>query len=71
MSRHLWNLERLCKKLQARLGADDALTVQVKHEIESLHVIETKYPARPVTRPERFTPGTTERRRGAESAPQI
>jgi hypothetical protein len=68
MSRHLWNLERLCRKLQARLGDDDAFTLQVQREIESRRVIETQYPAQPVTRPERFVPRAAERRRDAASA---
>lgn len=68
MSRHLWNLERLCRKLQVRLGDDDAFTLQVKREIEARQVIETKYPAQPVTRTERFVPRTAERRRTAASA---
>ncbi len=67
MSRHLWNLERLRRKLQARLGDDDALTVQVKHEIESRRAIETKYPAQHATVRERFVPRTAERRRAAAS----
>lgn len=68
MSRHLWNLERLCKKLQSRFGDDDALTMQIMHEIASLQVIEAKHPTRPISHLERFEPITAERRRTAESA---
>jgi hypothetical protein len=35
MSRHTNYLERLLNRLQCRLGADDELVQQIKHEIES------------------------------------
>jgi len=41
MSRHLDNLRRLCKKLQLRDGEDDALVLQVKHELETREQLET------------------------------
>jgi len=44
MSRHLSNLKRLCIKLQLRFGEDDALYLQVKHELESRESIESMKP---------------------------
>lgn len=67
MSRHLWNLEILFSKLQARLGDNDAVTVQVKREMEACQDIETKSPAQPVTRPEGFVARAAERRRDVAS----
>ena len=69
MSRHLWNLEILFSKLQARLGDNDAVTVQVKREIEACQEIQTRYPAPFATRPERFVPRFAERRRDVASNP--
>jgi len=35
MLRHLNNLERLCNKLQCRLGAHDALSIEAKTALEA------------------------------------
>lgn len=33
MSNHLQNLQRLCQKMQARYGEDDALVMELKQEL--------------------------------------
>ena len=33
MSKHLQNLQRLCKKMQDRYGEDDALVMELKQEL--------------------------------------
>ena len=42
MSRHLENLKRLFNKLQTRIGVDDDLVIQLKHEISQCEVIKLK-----------------------------
>lgn len=46
MSKHLDNLERLCNKFQRRYGAQDALCLQVKADIEAKKAVQP--PAHPV-----------------------
>lgn len=67
MSRHLWNLEILFGKLQARLGDNNAVTVQVKREMEACQAIETKYQAKFPIRTERFLRRAAERHRNVAS----
>ena len=43
MSRHLDNLKRLLRKLQAHYGGDDVMVLQVKYELESVEAIESSY----------------------------
>lgn len=43
MSRHLDNMKRLYQKLQLRYGADDALVLQVKQELEARELLQTKH----------------------------
>jgi hypothetical protein len=43
MSRHLFGVEHLLQKLQARYGEDDVAVRQVKLELESLEAIESKH----------------------------
>ena len=40
MSRHSDNLERLCNKLNIRLGVDDSLYLQLRLELESYQAVE-------------------------------
>ena len=42
MSRHLGNLRRLHQKLKVALGETDSFVLQLKNEIESLQVHESK-----------------------------
>lgn len=42
MSRRLNELERLYQKLQCRLGDDDALTLQLKRELEAQQAVEPR-----------------------------
>lgn len=44
MSRHLDNLKRVFQKLQIRYGENDPMVLQVKQELESRQVIESRYP---------------------------
>lgn len=43
MSRHLDNLKRLLRKLQAHYGDDDVMVLQVKHALESVEALESGY----------------------------
>lgn len=42
MSRHLDNMKRLYLKLQLRYGDDDALVLQVKHELEARELLQAE-----------------------------
>jgi len=42
MSKHRNDLERLCRKLRQRYGVDDALTLQVQHELDVQAVDENR-----------------------------
>ena len=42
MHKYHQNLERIFQKLQFRYGENDALVMQLKHELESLEVRQSK-----------------------------
>lgn len=46
MSKHLDNLERLCNKLQRRLGPQDALFQEAIHALEAYKTAEPAVPLR-------------------------
>lgn len=43
MSRHLQNMKRLCVKLRARYGGEDALYLQLQRELESREASESNF----------------------------
>ncbi|MDO9400498.1 MAG: hypothetical protein Q7T46_03400 [Polaromonas sp.] len=67
MSRHLDNLKRVFQKLQVRYGEDDPMVLQVKQELESRQVIESRYPDWPVADRQGLPGQTAERRWDAVS----
>ena len=42
MSKHLQNLQRLCQKMQARYGEDDALVMELKQELALLEARKSR-----------------------------
>lgn len=42
MKKHLQNMERLCKKMQARYGESDDLVVRFRQELSALQELKAK-----------------------------
>ncbi len=42
MKKHLQNMERLCKKMQARYGESDDLVVRFRQELSALRELKAK-----------------------------